>query len=208
MGGVELTLVSQWCVGCHRVDKDPKQGKRSEETPTELPIDANGDVEHELDVLDELLQTVDPGNTNSLNHGKEEYDEPPSKEINKTKDGLSSWGDVKQADAKPEKADDPGDKGLVPAGVDVADDSNDSAGEASGGAKPKGDQHEEEKNREKLGQEVKLGKGTWVTDKGESRARIDDVLHRDLKLKGKVAKDGEDDEASKERGEGVGHADN
>merc|ERR550517_376012 len=131
VGGVELTLVSQRCVGCYRVHKDPKQGKRGEETPTELPIDADGDVEHELDVLDELLEAVDPGNTNSFNHGKEEYDESPTKEINKTKDGLSSRGDVKEPDAKPEKADDPSDKSLVPTRVDVTDDGNDSAGEAS-----------------------------------------------------------------------------
>ena len=66
---------------------------------------------------------------------------------------------------------------------------------------------EEEKDGKKLGQEVKFGKGTWVADKGESRARINNVLYRDLELEGKVAKDREDDEASEERGEGVGHAD-
>ena len=207
MGWVELTLVSKRGVGGHRVHEDPKQGQRGEETPTELPVDADGDVEHELDVLDELLQAVDPGNANSLHHGKEEYDESSTKEINETKNGLPSRGDIKEADAKAKKADDPGDQGLVPARVDVADDSNDSAGEAGGWTKPKGDQHEEEKDGKELGQEVKFGKGTWVADKGESRARINNVLYRDLELEGKVAKDGEDDEASKERGEGVGHAD-
>ena len=207
MGWVQLTLVSKRGVGGHRVHEDPKQGQGGEKTPTELPVDADGDVQHELDVLDELLQAVDPGNANSLHHGKEEYDESSTKEINETKNGLPSRGDIKEADAKAEKADDPGDQGLVPEWVDVADDSNDSAGEAGGWAKPKGDQHEEEKNRKELGQEVKLSEGTWVADKGESRSRINNVLHRDLELEGKVTKNGEDDEASKERGEGVGHAD-
>ena len=109
---------------------------------------------------------------------------------------MSSRGDIKEPDAKAKKADDPGDKGFVPSGVDVTDDCNDSAGETGGLAKPKGDKHEEEENREELRQEVKLGKGAWVADKGEARARIDNVLHRNLKLKGKVAKDGEDDKAS------------
>ena len=60
--------------------------------------------------------------------------------------------DIDEADSEARDADDPGDEGLVPVGPAVADDGDDTAGETGGGTQAEGDQHQEEQDREQLGQ--------------------------------------------------------
>ena len=69
------------------------------------------------------------------------------------------------------------------------------------------DQHEEEEDGEELWEEVKLGEGGGVADKGQAGPGVHHVTDGDAQLVSQTPQDGEDDEPGEEGGEGVGEAD-
>ena len=127
-------LVLEGLVRHQEVNKDGAQGERDEESPTKLPVNAHGDVEHEVDVSGEPFDAVDPGYTDDFDHGQEEDYEASAEEVDKPEDGLAARGDVEEPYAEAEDTDDAGDECLVPAGVHVADYGDDAACKTCGGA--------------------------------------------------------------------------
>ena len=88
--GVLDFAVRQWLHGDHRVHEDGNEHQRNEEHPAELQVIVGPGASHELKVVAEFADAVNPLDCHDLQRSQDKHDEAAAEKVNQIQNKLTS----------------------------------------------------------------------------------------------------------------------
>lgn len=88
--GIDIVAIFQWSVGAHGVAEDEDQDSRNNVSPRDFPVSTQLDAEHEFNVADKPVESVNPADANRFDSGHQENDETATKVIDNVQHDQST----------------------------------------------------------------------------------------------------------------------
>ena len=91
---VDVIAFFQRLIGGHGVAEDEDEHGGDDVSPGDLPISVEFDAQHEFNVANESIESVDPADADSFDGGHEEDDETAAEIIDDIQDEQTARSDV------------------------------------------------------------------------------------------------------------------